>query len=144
MRRWCNAFLLLFLVYVLCSILLSDCVCTSYNILGLRVEINSFERSLGVQASFRIQSLSFWYCTRYRRFKFRPQHATSLKKRLWLKYFPVIFAEFLRKSFLHKTSSDFHKFLSVETPVCKNTRSNSYKTIITISKKWHETKTCWH
>ena len=33
--------------------------------------MNPFERSSGLQTSFRIQSLTFWHCTRYRRFKFK-------------------------------------------------------------------------
>ena len=33
--------------------------------------MNPFERFSGLQASFRIQSLAFWCCTRYGRFKFK-------------------------------------------------------------------------
>ena len=40
-------------------------------ILAFRAEMNLFEHSLGLQASFRIQSFTFWHCTRYRRFKFK-------------------------------------------------------------------------
>ena len=45
-------------------------VSSSCNILSLRAEMNSFERSTGLQASFRVQSLTFWNCSRYWCFKF--------------------------------------------------------------------------
>ena len=58
------------LIYVLCSILLFDCVWTSCNILAFRAEMNPFERSFGLYALCMIQSLTFSHCTRYRSFKF--------------------------------------------------------------------------
>ena len=64
-------FLFLLLIYVLCSIVLPDYFWTSCNILAFRAEMNPFERSSDLQASFKIQSLTLWHCTRYRRFKFK-------------------------------------------------------------------------
>ena len=64
MRSLWNALLFLLLIYVLFSILLTDCVWNSCNILVLRVEMNPFDEcSLGFQALFRIQSLTFWHCS---------------------------------------------------------------------------------
>ena len=69
-KRWCSSLLFLLLIYVLSSIVLPNRVLASCNILSLRAEMNSFERSTGLQASFRVQSLTFWNCSRNRCFKF--------------------------------------------------------------------------
>ena len=85
-----------FFIYVLCSIVLLDCVWTSCNNLALRAEVNSW----CLQAWFRKYSLTFWHCARHRHFKYRSQPATLLKKRLLHRCFPVNFAKFIIKPFL--------------------------------------------
>ena len=74
------------MIYVLCSIVLIDCVWTSCNILTLRAKANLFQCFSGFKTSLRIQSLTFWHCLRYRRFKFkniqlkvRDQHLLKIK-----------------------------------------------------------------